>query len=302
LDLAHQKTDKILENLEKELNKIYKQAYFECKSKLSKNQKLIDNIGKTDDLIKRNNLLRKNNRLDTLLKQIMLNINFANVIAVKMINDEMINIYWFNYAYLGYTIEKALNSRIGFQVFNQNVIKKLLEDELNPFTLIAIDNLKDKGNVYSQLKRELGVGLLQGESITKLAKRMEKVLNISHNSSITMARTETTRIEGSARMDSFEYAKSKNIEVKKEWVSTLDKRTRKNHRKLMGEVRELDQKFSNGLMYPGDPNGKSEEVIRCRCTMVAKLVDLKETKAELDIDERINKMSFEQWGKEYVKS
>jgi len=301
LDFAHQETDKMLFNLEKELNKIYKQSYFECKSKLNKNQKLIDELSKTDDLIKRNNLLRKKNRLDTLLKQMMLNINSTNEIAVKMINNDMIDVYWFNYAYLGYTIEKTLNARIGFQVFNQNVIKKLLQDELNPFTLLTIDKLKDKGNIYSQLKRELSVGLLQGESITNLAKRMEKVLNISHNSSITMARTETTRIESSARMDSFEFAETKGIKVKKEWISTIDKRTRKSHRRLMGEIREIDEKFSNGLMYPGDPNGKAEEVIRCRCTMVSKLVDLEETRKELELDERIKKMSFEEWGVEYAK-
>ena len=302
MDFAHQETDKMLSNLEKELNQIYKKTYFECKSNLTKNQKLIDALNSTDDLIKRNNLLRKKNKLDTLLKQIMLNINSANEIAVKMINNDMVDVYWFNYAYLGYTIEKELNARIGFQVFNQNVIKKLLQEELNPFTIMAIDNLKDKSNVYMQLKRELATGLLQGENITKLAKRMEKVLNVSHNSSITMARTETTRIEGSARMDSFQFAKTKGIKVKKEWISTIDKRTRKSHRRLMGEVRDLDQKFSNGLMYPGDPNGKAEEVIKCRCTMVSKLVDLEETRKELELDEKIKKMSFEQWGKEYAKS
>ena len=290
----------MLSNLEKELNTIYKKSYFECKKKLTKNQKLIDELGKTDDLIKRNNLLRKKNRFDSLLKQIMLNINLTNEIAVKMINDDMIGVYWFNYAYLGYTIENELNARIGFQVFNQNVIKKILQDNLNPFTLLAIDNLKDKSNVYMQLKRELGAGLLQGESIFYLSKRIEKVLNVSHNSSVTMAITETTRIQNSARMDSFEFAETKGIKVKKEWISTIDKRTRKSHRRLMGEVRELDQKFSNGLMYPGDPNGKAEEVIKCRCTMVSKLVDIEETKKELDIDKNIAKLSFEEWGEKYA--
>jgi uncharacterized protein with gpF-like domain len=39
-----------------------------------------------------------------------------------------------------------------------------------------------------------------------------------------------------------------------------------NHVILEGETVAIDQPFSNGLMYPRDPNdGRPEEVIRCRC-------------------------------------
>ena len=39
-----------------------------------------------------------------------------------------------------------------------------------------------------------------------------------------------------------------------------------NHIILEGETVEIDKPFSNGLMYPRDPNdGRPEEVIRCRC-------------------------------------
>ena len=39
-----------------------------------------------------------------------------------------------------------------------------------------------------------------------------------------------------------------------------------NHVKLEGETVDIDKPFSNGLMYPRDPNdGRPEEVIRCHC-------------------------------------
>ena len=39
-----------------------------------------------------------------------------------------------------------------------------------------------------------------------------------------------------------------------------------NHVILEGETVEIDKPFSNGLMYPRDPNdGRPEEVIRCHC-------------------------------------
>lgn len=47
-----------------------------------------------------------------------------------------------------------------------------------------------------------------------------------------------------------------------------------NHWKLAGEVRFTDEPFGNDLMFPSDPNAnKPEEVINCRCKMIALAVD-----------------------------
>ena len=58
------------------------------------------------------------------------------------------------------------------------------------------------------------------------------------------------------------------VDVKKMWYATLDGRTRTQHREIHGEVRELEEKFSNGLLFPADPNGAPSEVYNCRCTML----------------------------------
>lgn len=60
---------------------------------------------------------------------------------------------------------------------------------------------------------------------------------------------------------------------------TLDGKTRPEHRKLDGEIRELEEKFSNGLMYPCDRAGKAADVINCRCLV------MQETRWALDEDE-----------------
>mgnify|MGYP006967240566 CR=1 FL=1 len=38
------------------------------------------------------------------------------------------------------------------------------------------------------------------------------------------------------------------------------------------ETKGVDGKFSNGLAFPGDPNGRPEEVYQCRCTMAARVL------------------------------
>lgn len=75
-------------------------------------------------------------------------------------------------------------------------------------------------------------------------------------------------IQCTAAMNACENAKSKGADVVKQWDASLDNKTRKSHMKVDGEIRELDEPFSNGLMFPGDPSGKAKEVINCRCALL----------------------------------
>lgn len=59
--------------------------------------------------------------------------------------------------------------------------------------------------------------------------------------------------------------------TRKEWVATLDSRTRRTHRNADGQVRPIDEPFEVGrssLQMPGDPRGSAAEIINCRCTVV----------------------------------
>ncbi len=71
----------------------------------------------------------------------------------------------------------------------------------------------------------------------------------------------------------------KGARIVKQWDATLDARTRSSHARVDGELRENDEKFSNGLLYPGDPSGSAAEVINCRCAL------LQRAKWALDDDE-----------------
>jgi hypothetical protein len=83
-----------------------------------------------------------------------------------------------------------------------------------------------------------------------------------------IARTEGHRIQCQAGMDACYKAKDRGADVVKQWDSTLDAKTRNSHVAVDQEVRELDEKFSNSLMFPGDPSGRASEVINCRCALL----------------------------------
>lgn len=62
-------------------------------------------------------------------------------------------------------------------------------------------------------------------------------------------------------------AQEYGLDLEKVWASSLDERVRATHA-IHGETAPMDGLFSNGLRYPGDPDGAAEEVINCRCTVV----------------------------------
>lgn len=125
-----------------------------------------------------------------------------------------------------------------------------------------VDLLKKK------ITAEVSRGVSTGMTYKQVAKQLEGQSKIGYNKAIRIARTEGHRIQTTATMDAMEVAKSKGADILKQWDATLDSKTRESHTLVDGEIRELDEPFSNGLMYPGDPNGGAAEVVNCRCALL----------------------------------
>lgn len=125
-----------------------------------------------------------------------------------------------------------------------------------------VDLLKKK--ITAQVSRSISTGMTYAQT----AKQLENYTKIGYNNAIRITRTEGHRIQTTATMDAMMVAKNKGADVVKQWDAALDKRTRDSHAKVDGEIRELDKPFSNGLMFPGDPDGEAAEVINCRCALL----------------------------------
>lgn len=123
---------------------------------------------------------------------------------------------------------------------------------------------------YDKLKKtitqEISRGIASGLPYSDIARNINNVSGSGIFNAKRIARTEGHRIQQTSSRDAQYTAKKKGCDVVKQWDSTLDGRTRDSHARVDGEIRELDEKFSNGLMFPGDPSGSAAEVINCRCT------------------------------------
>ena len=128
-----------------------------------------------------------------------------------------------------------------------------------------------------ELRRVLSLAMEEGDGLEEQKKKMtEAASEVFDNAKAwraeLIARTEscTTMNAGSTML-----YQSEGIN-QKEWIATLDDRTRDSHLLMDGVVVPMTEKFevpatstSDGawMEYPGDPSADASEVCNCRCTV-----------------------------------
>jgi hypothetical protein len=168
---------------------------------------------------------------------------------------------------------------------------------------------EDVSTLKKHITSEVSRGISNGMSYEKVAQQIGFKMMGTYNTpggayanALRIARTEGHRIQCQSGMDALYKAKEKGANVVKQWDSTLDGKTRTSHAQVDGEIRELDKRFSNGLMFPGDPSGKAAEVVNCRCALLqrakwgldeAELQTLKDRAEYFGLDKADNFQDFE---------
>lgn len=172
------------------------------------------------------------------------------------------------------------------------------------YNALGVDVAKLKKTITQEISR----GIASSLPYRDIARNIGNVSGAPLSRAKTIARTEGHRIQQMSTVDAQQAAKSKGADVLKQWDATLDGRTRESHRRVDGEIRELDEKFSNGLMFPGDPSGSAAEVVNCRCTSNTRarwalgeeeLQTLKDRAEYFGLDKTKN---FEEYKQKYLKA
>lgn len=291
-DYAHRLTDKELAALEKRIAAEYKKAARELQEKIDayfarfeerdkeQLQRLRDGkITKQQYTQWRLAQIGRGKRFEALRDRIAERYTRANEVAAAYINDASPGIYSLNRNYAAYTIEQQVGANVGFDLWDEQTVKRLIveEPDLMPYypPKKAVKRGIDLAWGKRQITAQVTSGILQGESIKHLADRLQKnIPEMNRNSAIRAARTAVTGAQNAGRMDGFARAEEMGIQLKKRWISTLDNRTRHAHRLLDGQTQEREKPFHSELgeiMYPGDPNAAPSNVYNCRCTLAAEV-------------------------------
>ena len=322
-DLGHELTDKKLAALEKRIAKEYKTAVKETQAKLVEylqkteaQRKVQEELLKAGKITKkeysdwcfRHNMIGK--RWEKMKDVLASDFHNANEIALRIAQKAMPDIYALNANYATYQIEHDYSLDTGFTLYNHDTAEYLLGDTRQlmpkPSKAKAAQIKANKEMQWNKQKIQSAVlqGVLQGESPYAVAKRLQKVGQMSYNNAVRYARTMTTSAQNAGRYESYRRAKNLGVDLTIEWQATLDSRTRHDHRLMHGQRTEVDKPFHTPdgftIYYPADSTGESNapqrEIWNCRCTLLAWV---KGYEGDTVKDSpKMNGMSFEEWQNE----
>lgn len=174
------------------------------------------------------------------------------------------------------------------------------------YTHLGVDIKKLKKAIPNEITRGIASGMLFQDIARNIAFTTGTPLNRAKN----IVQTEGHRIQQASAHDARHHAISRGADLVKQWDATLDMRTRESHRRLDGQVREVDEPFEidgKEAQFPGGFGDPSEDC-RCRCVALsrarsaldeAELETMKERAAFWDLDKT---KDFEDFKEKYLKA
>lgn len=288
-DPAHVLTDDILDAMELRLTVIYKKAekgiqktaeeYFNKFTELDQKKSDLVKAGKLSEAeykTWRRNKMLYGKRFTELKRQIADQLLHVNETAMAYINKQLPKVYALNYNALSNAVDGV--GGYSFTLTDANTVRHLALADKSLLPYKELNPAKDIPWNMKRVNGEVLQGIIQGDSIPKIAARIKGVEQMNGVAAVRTARTIVTEAENKGRQDSYEKAHSDGIELKRRWIATNDSRTRDWHAALDGVEVGLDEPWENEvgpIMFPGDPAADGANVYNCRCTMEAVVTGFK---------------------------
>lgn len=317
MDTGHKWTDRELTALEKRIATVYRRAYKDIGRTI---RDYFDKFAARDDEQRarldageitnaeytrwRLTQMGRGERYKALQERVAERMYNANTVALEYVNDTTPGIYTLNRNWTAYTIEQA-GANASFTLWDESTVRRLIVEQPQLMPNYPKAQAVRRGIDLAYSKRQIGSavtsGILQGHSVGKIAAEVQRhVTDMSWTSATRAARTAVTAAQNGGRQDTYEAAQKMGIELKKEWVATLDNRTRHAHAMADGQVAAVDKPFKldgYDLMFPGDKSAPGYLVYNCRCTTIAAFKDYGKDAKRRSIDGVGEDMTYQEWAK-----
>lgn len=312
-DKARQWTDKRLAKMEDHISNIYKRAakgiykqwdsYMkEADEKVSDFQAAYDEAKKSKDkdlmqetgkelTQRKKEVTLYNDQYKEMLDATTERLAKVNQTALAYVNNQMPSVYTNNFNQIEIDTN---NLGIQFGLVDEATVKRLITDGDLSLLQKRLDIPKDQRWNRKQLNSAVLQGILQGESMQDISKRifpeiMRKtdltgktpkeisgIIEKNKNAAIRNARTMVTYAENKGRLDSYEELMKQGVVFTRVWIATPDSRTRNWHLSMDGQEAEWGKPFIDGngdkLMCPGDPTAPAGTIYNCRCATKVNII------------------------------
>lgn len=295
-DPAHELTEKELASMERRVHRVYAEASKEAAKKLSD---FLEKFEKEDNEKKRMALEGKitqeawlewrKGRLLTgkhwteIMNTLSEDMHRSKQIARSIIGEHLPEVYAINHDY-SYYQTNADGLGASFTLYDRRTVEKLISEkklELLPGQTEAEKERRRRKDIVwnrNHIQNALTQGILIGDSVPHLARRLREVAVMNRNASIRYARTMTTNVQNAGRYDGYRDLQAQGVPLTLEWAATLDGRTRHEHRMMHGQRRKVGEPFvldGIKILYPAQASGEGASDIpqrmiwNCRCTILA---------------------------------
>jgi len=317
-DYMHDYTDHELHKLERKIRYEYAQAAKEVEKKANENFRRFHEKDEVKRKLVKEGKLKRKEYLEWRRKQLLVGArwkDFKNNLSKDLLltNEKSRSIaekfsysaYANNFNFGIYEAETKSGVDTGFALYDRDTVEFLLRD--NPDLLpppgkeTSLNIATGRAQLWEKQKIQSAAlqGILQGESIPDIAKRLAKaVCDSNMAAAIRNARTMTTGAENAGRRAGHARAEQMGIHLEDVWIATLDGRTRHEHRLLDQQSVKVGEPFKVGryeLRYPGDPAGPPWLVYNCRCTIIGKLKGVDDDIDKIRHKSDLKGMSYEKW-------
>jgi len=185
-----------------------------------------------------------------------------------------------------YCLEQSQNIILDFPLINHDYIMTLVNAPVAGKRLSKrLYQYRDK--LADNVTQNIISGLFQGKSYAEIALWINEETEASYKQALRITKTEGGRTQSTTTQKGYQEAEKKGIHLKKRWLSTLDKKTRHDHRELDGQTIDVDDYFIIGGHKAKGPRlfGVAKEDISCRCTTIEVVEDI-EPKLRKDNDNK----------------
>lgn len=176
-----------------------------------------------------------------------------------------------NHGYNGvwYALEGKESLTLGLPTLSKDYIDTLVNAKVDG-KRFSQRLYKHRADLAKNTTQALMNGVAHGKGYAAIAAEIDELTEADYKRALRIARTEGGRTQSIATQKGYEASAEKGIDLQKQWMATLDRKTRKSHQHLDGQTVGIDEQFESHGKHADGPRtfGDPGLDINCRCTTV----------------------------------
>lgn len=196
-----------------------------------------------------------------------------------------------------YTLEGAENLQLDFGMLPEEYIARIVHQPVNG-EIFSARLYRYRTKLVENVTSALLDGAVRGAGYAEVAKQIGELTEANYKQALRIARTEGGRVQSTVKQKAYEDAEAMGIKLEKQWMSTLDEKTRTSHQELDGQRAEIKEQFEFEGYKADGPKlfGVPWLDINCRCTTIPMVNDIApEFRVDNKTGEHIKYTNYNEW-------